>query len=112
MRRFCKFPSASWGFSFTDVDNSDVMHHQSEIEICVYDRTKGDAFLGHLRLCLDLRRESKQLVDGWHKLSSRDASEEAPVGGEIYFQIGYERAPQKHLGPDDFEILKLIGKGE
>lgn len=87
------------------------MHHQSEIELCIYDRTKGDAFLGQIRLCLDLRRESRHLVEGWHPLHPRDSLEEVQVSGGVYFEIAYEKTAQKHLGPEDFDILKLIGKG-
>ena len=31
--------------------------------------------------------------------------------GEIHLKISFQKTDKKHYGPDDFEILKLIGKG-
>ena len=50
-------------------------------------------------------------VEGWFKMEPRDAQEET-VSGEINLQLHYQMTDKKHYGPDDFQILKLIGKGE
>ena len=42
---------------------------------------------------------------------TQDDQEAEPVSGEIRLQIAFEKVTNKHIGPDDFQILKLIGKG-
>jgi protein-serine/threonine kinase len=34
-----------------------------------------------------------------------------PACGEIYVEVSYQKPQKNKFGPDDFEILKLIGKG-
>lgn len=36
---------------------------------------------------------------------------ESKISGEVYVEISYQRTEARHFGPEDFEILKLIGKG-
>lgn len=49
-------------------------------------------------------------VEGWFKLEARDAQEES-VSGELHVMLQFQKMERKHYGPDDFQILKLIGKG-
>jgi serine/threonine protein kinase SCH9 len=77
----------------------------------VYDRSNGEAFLGHVRLTPELR-DGEYVVDGWYKLQPRSHGEEGTVSGEIKLQMKYNKVQKKHYGPLDFEILKLIGKGK
>ncbi|KAI9673176.1 MAG: hypothetical protein M1817_003038 [Caeruleum heppii] len=86
----------------------DVVGERSEIDITVYDRSGQESFLGHVRLCPLLHQEGV-VTDGWFKLESRDAEEE--VTGEIHLEMKYQTTDKKHYGPEDFQILKLIGKG-
>jgi serine/threonine protein kinase len=44
-------------------------------------------------------------------LEARDAGEEDSVMGEIHLKISFQKTDKKHYGPEDFDILKLIGKG-
>ena len=48
--------------------------------------------------------------EGWYKLEARD-SEEDRVTGEVHLEMTFQKIDKKHYGPEDFEILKLIGKG-
>ena len=50
-------------------------------------------------------------IEGWFKLEPRDAQEET-VSGEIHLQLHFQMTDKKHYGPEDFQILKLIGKGQ
>jgi protein-serine/threonine kinase len=87
----------------------DVVGGQSEIDISVYDRFNGEAFLGHVRFCPNLV-EYEHPYDGWFALEPREG-ESAPVSGEIRLCINFQKIEKRHYGPEDFEILKLIGKG-
>lgn len=50
-------------------------------------------------------------TDGWYKLEARDPSEDGHVTGEIYLEVLFQKTEKRHYGPEDFQILKLIGKG-
>lgn len=34
------------------------------------------------------------------------------MSGEIRLELLFQKTDKKHYGPEDFQILKLIGKGE
>jgi protein-serine/threonine kinase len=87
---------------------SDVLGKSSDIDIYVYDHSNQEAFLGHLRISPQLEDDSK--IEGWYKLESREGQEEK-VTGEIFLQMRFQKTDKKHYGPEDFQILKLIGKG-
>ena len=61
-----------------------------------------------MRVC-PLLNHSQPVLDGWFPLQSRTPNEN--VTGEIKLQISFERTSKKHYGPEDFEVLRLIGKG-
>jgi len=87
---------------------SDVVGDQNEVEVSVYDHSADEAFLGHVRFC-PVMTEGGQL-DSWFRLEPRDASEEN-VSGEIRLRVKFQKTDKKTYGPEDFQILKLIGKG-
>ncbi|KAF2747381.1 kinase-like protein [Sporormia fimetaria CBS 119925] len=86
----------------------DVVGDHAELDISVYDRAK-DAFLGHVRFCPNLVEYEKP-YDGWFTLEPREG-EADPVTGEVHLRINFHKSTKKQFGPEDFEILKLIGKG-
>lgn len=88
---------------------SDVVGDHAEIDVSVYDRSNGEAFLGHVRFCPNLA-EYETPYDGWFQLEPRDG-EGDHVSGEIHLKLNFHKTDKKHYGPEDFEILKLIGKG-
>lgn len=90
--------------------SSDVVGDHSEIDISVYDRSNGEAFLGHVRFCPNLV-EYEHPYDGWFTLEPREGEQEEFVTGEIHLRLNFHKTDKKHYGPEDFEILKLIGKG-
>merc|ERR1711881_812926 len=87
----------------------DVVGEHAELDISVYDRSQGEAFLGQVRFCPKLK--DAENIDGWFALEPRDGSEEGSVTGQIHLKISFTRTDKKHYGPEDFQILKLIGKG-
>lgn len=87
----------------------DVVGDNNEIDISVYDRANNESFIGHVRLPLDLSDYEHQHED-WFKLQPREGLTET-VSGELHIKLAFHIAGKKTFGPDDFEILKLIGKG-
>lgn len=61
-----------------------------------------------MRIC-PLINQSHPILDGWFPLLSRTPNE--TVSGEIKLHISFEKTSKKHYGPEDFEVLRLIGKG-
>merc|ERR1712230_171119 len=86
----------------------DVVSHQSELDVTVYDR-QTKAFLGHVRLCLNLSEQQPDL-EGFFQLGPR-SPEDQDITGEIHIRMHFTKVDKKHFGPNDFQILKLIGKG-
>lgn len=86
-----------------------MLGKHSSIDIYVYDRSSQEAFLGHVRLHPNLTEDNSN-VEGWFKMEARGPGEEQ-VSGEIHLQMKFQKTDKKHYGPDDFQILKLIGKG-
>lgn len=87
----------------------DVVGDNNEIDISVYDRANNESFIGHVRMPLDLSDYEHQHED-WFKLQPREGLDET-VSGELHIKLAFHIAGKKSFGPDDFEILKLIGKG-
>ncbi|KAJ5406829.1 hypothetical protein N7465_008113 [Penicillium sp. CMV-2018d] len=87
----------------------DVMGDQSELDVTVYDRNNQEAFLGHVRLCINLKEDHSRL-EGWFPLVARGAGDNQ-VSGEIHLDMKFEKTDRKQVGPNDFLVLKLIGKG-
>lgn len=82
------------------------------VDISVYDHSQsGEEFLGHV----DFQANSSEKdgpVRGWFPLRGHaDTMAENTPTGEVYVEAFYQRTERKHYGPDDFEILRLIGKG-
>ncbi|KAH6619246.1 kinase-like domain-containing protein [Chaetomium sp. MPI-SDFR-AT-0129] len=90
----------------------DVVDSNKLVDISVYGRGQsGEEFLGHVNFqAVTTEREAP--VRGWFALTGHadTMAENAPTG-EIYVESFYQRAEQKHFGPEDFQILRLIGKG-
>lgn len=82
------------------------------VDISVYGQGQsGEEFLGHVDFQA-VASEREGLARGWFTLKGHadTMAENAPTG-EIYVESFYQRAEQKHFGPEDFQILRLIGKG-
>ncbi|KAK8220831.1 kinase-like domain-containing protein [Phyllosticta capitalensis] len=87
----------------------DVVGDHAEIDVSVYDKSNQEAFLGHVRFCPALVEHEKGL-DTWFHLEPREGEQDL-VTGEIRLRLTFQRAEKKQFGPEDFQILKLIGKG-
>ncbi|ODV92581.1 hypothetical protein CANCADRAFT_30703 [Tortispora caseinolytica NRRL Y-17796] len=95
--------SSSWKYEAT----FDVTNPNSELEIQVYDSNDNDRFLGFVRFCPDLQDEKSH--ERWYKLLPR--TPEDTVSGEIKVSTTHTPINKRHYSPDDFEILRLVGKG-
>lgn len=90
---------------------SDVVDSDLLVDISVYDHgTTGEVFLGHVDFQASLDPEKP--VSGWFQLQGHaDTDAEHTPTGEVYVEASYQRSERKHLGPADFQILRLIGRG-
>lgn len=86
-----------------------MLSYESDIDVYIYDRSNREAFLGHVRVTPNVSEDSSAL-EGWYKLEARDPEEDS-VCGEIHLEITFQKTDKKHFGPEDFQIIKLIGKG-
>ncbi|AGO12867.1 AaceriADL389Wp [[Ashbya] aceris (nom. inval.)] len=86
----------------------DVIGARSELEISVYDAAHGDVFLGQVRLRPNTHTKH-DVHNQWSKLNGRTVGE--TVSGEILVRWEYWYTEKRHYGPQDFEVLRLLGKG-
>lgn len=88
----------------------DVVGMKSELDISVYDAATDDSFLGHVRISPSTHSNKSQLDEQWLDLKARVIGER--VCGSIKVKWEYTFIDNKKLyGPDDFEVLRLLGKG-
>lgn len=96
----------------TDTERSDVVDSDMLVDISVYGRGQsGEEFLGHVDFQA-VASEKEGTVRRWLPLKGHadTMAENAPTG-EIYIEYFYQRTEKRHFGPEDFQILRLIGKG-
>jgi serine/threonine protein kinase len=96
-------------FSHANTLASDVVGDQSELDISVYDKKNQEAFIGHVRFSPNLENYDTP-HEAWFKLKPREG-ETDNVSGEIQLRLSFQKIEKRIYGPEDFEILKLIGKG-
>lgn len=84
----------------------DVISETAELDISIYDAEADAAFLGHISIFPKLKNQS--FVDEWLQLESRTNEQ---VSGSVRVQLSYERIRNRRIGPTDFEVIRLIGKG-
>ncbi|CCF56996.1 hypothetical protein KAFR_0B06980 [Kazachstania africana CBS 2517] len=87
----------------------DVIGAHSELDISVYDALNDDMFLGQTRLHPRIHNSRMVSSENWYKLQSRVIDEN--VSGEILIKWNYSSIKKRHYGPQDFEVLRLLGKG-
>lgn len=85
----------------------DVISEQAELDISIYDGEYNDVFLGHVSIHPQL--SAQPFADQWLHLEPR--AHDSPVTGEVRVHLSYERSRNRLIGPDHFEVLRLIGKG-
>lgn len=84
----------------------DVVGSHSELDISVYD--SDETFLGHVRIKPTILSNNEKHIE-WYKLQSRVDGEH--IGGEIKVSFEFSTTGKRHYGPEDFEVLRLLGKG-
>ncbi|RLV95720.1 Serine/threonine-protein kinase SCH9 [Spathaspora sp. JA1] len=88
----------------------DVVGSKSELDISVYDASRDDAFLGHVRISPSTT-VNKKSPSQWLQLKARIIGERV-ISGSINIKWEYTSLDvKKSYGPEDFEVLRLLGKG-
>ena len=91
------------------IANFDVVGSKSELDISLYDASRDDAFLGHVRI-FPQTTSNKKSNEEWVDLKPRILGE--TVTGAIKISWEYTSLDVKRTyGPEDFEVLRLLGKG-
>jgi protein-serine/threonine kinase len=85
----------------------DVIGSKSQLQVSVYDTAIDGTFLGHVTISPKTIDDSR--VDQWYDLQPRLPNE--PISGKIRIKLEYSNINKRHYGPNDFEILRLLGKG-
>ncbi|KAG9234908.1 BPK2, Sch9-like camp-dependent protein kinase catalytic subunit [Amylocarpus encephaloides] len=89
----------------------DVVGSDSRVNITIYDQSSAaEEFLGHLDLEADFVETPNSPLNGWFPLRGKNDAETG-LFGEVSVEITFQRTEKKHYGPEDFQMLKLIGKG-
>lgn len=92
--------------TWKDETQFDVISEHAELDISIYDADSGDKFLGHVSIHPQLNSQS--FVDQWLNLEARTTER---VTGTVRVQLSYERIRNRRIGPTDFDVIRLIGKG-
>ncbi|KAI1190526.1 serine/threonine-protein kinase sck1 [Nemania serpens] len=102
------FTSPKWDAEAVfDVVDSDML-----VDISVYDHgSAGEEFLGHVDFQAIIPGKDEPVLGWFPLLGNADTTRDKEPTGEIYVEAVYQRTEKKHYGPDDFQILRLIGKG-
>ncbi|CAI1739155.1 hypothetical protein SEUBUCD646_0O03730 [Saccharomyces eubayanus] len=87
----------------------DVLGSHSELDISVYDAAHDHMFLGQVRLYPKIHNLAHASQNQWHILKPRVIDEN--VSGDILIKWTYKQTNKRHYGPQDFEVLRLLGKG-
>lgn len=91
------------------IGTSDVVPGVATVNISIYDRGS-EEFLGMVEFAPDLTEHTESSIKGWYPVQGR-SDKEPRVTGEIYIDVAFQKTQKRIYGPDDFQILKLIGKG-
>eukprot|EP01135_Chromosphaera_perkinsii_P001613 Nk52_evm83s207 gene=Nk52_evmTU83s207 len=99
-------PEPTWGYSCFFDTNRKV----GTVKILVYDRTtmgSGQEFLGGCTI--DISTLDAELSEKWYRLESYGQRE--ITSGELHVECAYTVSEVRSLSIEDFELLKVIGKG-
>lgn len=82
------------------------------VDVSVYGHGQaGEELLGHVNFEATASERATP-IRGWFALKKNvDAGADNEPAGEVYVEAIYQRAERRHFGPEDFQILRLIGKG-
>ncbi|KAH3685249.1 hypothetical protein WICPIJ_003793 [Wickerhamomyces pijperi] len=83
----------------------DVLGSHSELDISVYD--SDETFLGRVALRPSTTANNSNVE--WFELDNLLANND--LKGEIKVSWEFSTTQKKHYGPEDFEVLRLLGKG-
>ena len=82
---------------------------RAELDISIYDANTNQKFLGHV--CIEPKLDTQSFLDQWFPLAPLN-NKANTVSGEVRVQLSFERTrDNQRVGPNDFEVLRLVGKG-
>ncbi|KAI5291029.1 hypothetical protein KEM54_006622 [Ascosphaera aggregata] len=105
-KRLTQITDPQWNHDAT----FDVLNEESNIDFSVYDSYDHDKFLGHVRLRLSFKDDSLS-TEGWFALKAWNRRGGDNISGEIHLRMTFQRSEKKVFGPNDFQLLSLVGKG-
>ncbi|CCH58847.1 hypothetical protein TBLA_0A10690 [Henningerozyma blattae CBS 6284] len=118
-----KFSQSSGNFNGSAVwhhnTTFDVIGTHSELDISVYDAAHNDMFLGQVRLLPNIHTFSttsrsngsaSKTFTQWYQIKNSLLNHNQPCG-EILISWKFISTKKRHYGPEDFEVLRLLGKG-
>ncbi|KAI5302171.1 hypothetical protein KEM56_000960 [Ascosphaera pollenicola] len=105
-KRMTQITDPQWNHDAT----FDVLHEESNIDFSVYDSYDQEKFLGHVRLRLSFKEESQSIED-WFALEGWNGRGSDNISGELHLKMTFQRSEKKVFGPNDFQLLSLVGKG-
>ena len=87
---------------------SDVLERESSVEVFVFDR-RHERFLGYVKVAPNVTDHNTRM-EGWYRLGQRNPEDET-ITGEIFLAFHFQKTDKRAVGPSDFKVLRLIGKG-
>ncbi|EDO15702.1 hypothetical protein Kpol_1000p14 [Vanderwaltozyma polyspora DSM 70294] len=90
----------------------DVSEVNSELDISVYDASDKDKLLGFVKLLPDLYHSSSEIMSKWLRLKRHpEKGNTTDTNCQILIEWKYKNTDQRHYSPEDFNILRMLGKG-
>ncbi|ODQ79500.1 hypothetical protein BABINDRAFT_22399, partial [Babjeviella inositovora NRRL Y-12698] len=87
----------------------DVLAANAELVISLYDANADHQFMGHVRITPQTITDDRKSHAAWLQLEPRVMGES--VSGQIKVRWQFMTTGKRHYGPEDFEVLRLLGKG-
>ena len=88
----------------------DVLKKRSELEISFYESSNSERLLGKLCIEPDIYSSNNCSEKRWYTMKNILGQNTSPES-QICLEWSYKSNGQKTYGPDNFEILRMLGKG-
>ncbi|TPX33472.1 hypothetical protein SmJEL517_g03615 [Synchytrium microbalum] len=84
---------------------------EHELAVSIYQRGAGGADILLASVKLRPKFTDGGLQDEWYQSQNFSSDGKEAANGEIHLQIGFKKLGGKHMDIEEFELLKVIGKG-
>ncbi|CCE61696.1 hypothetical protein TPHA_0B00240 [Tetrapisispora phaffii CBS 4417] len=93
----------------------DVTNDNSNVHISLYNGLQEDRLIGNASFIPETKYLTTNIIRGWYTLTGGESSERGDENGEgkyrLYVEYDYQVEHGKKFVPENFELLKLLGKG-